>query len=338
MQENLPLGFTYVVIAGLFAGSFALPMKFTTGWKWQHNWMVFVTWAMLIMPIVIGLITVPQLFDVYKSVDFQTILKVFLFGMAWGVGVICFGIGLDYLGISLGLSIMLGLMISMGSLLPIIIYQNEELNSPKSHDIMIASLIILVGIIIISISGFLRDKNYKLKDNQQNHLDRSRFYKGLIIAILAGVLSTMQNIGFVSGNPIQVKAIQSGTNLIYAGNAVWPVVMVGCFAINFLYCAFLINKYKEWRLFGTKKIWYWPAIASSGIVWFLCMMFFGMAASKLGKLGPSIGWASFQTLAIVTGNFVGLFSGEWKNAGKMSLILNFLGIIILIIGIVVIAF
>lgn len=337
MHENLPLGIAFVVIAGTFAGSFALPMKFTTGWKWQHNWMVFVTWAMLIMPVTIALFTVPHLSFIYQSADILTMIKVFLFGMAWGIGVICFGLGIDFLGVALGLSIMLGLMIYLGALLPIIIYQPQELTSPKGYAIMIASLIILAGIIICAVSGFQRDKKRGMIALGEVS-DKSKFNKGLIIAVLAGLLGTMQNMGFVAGNSIQVLAVQSGADATFAGNAVWPIVMIGCFLINFLYCGYLVSKYKEWKLFVTNKKWYWGAIAISGITWFMCMMFFGMAASKLGKLGPSIGWASFQTIAIITGNLVGFFTGEWKNSERRTLLLNFLGISLLIIGIIVIAF
>lgn len=335
MQENLPLGFAFVLIAGIFAGSFALPMKFTINWKWQHNWMVFVTWAMLIMPAIFAIITIPHLMAIYQVADNAIIFKVFLYGLAWGVGVICYGLGLNYLGIGLAMSIMLGLTISIGALLPIVMYQSEALFSPEGIDIIIASIIILAGIIVCAIAGSMRDKRINTVTPGR---DKSKFKIGVVIAIFAGILSPMQNIGFVTGNPIQTIAVNSGANPVFAGNAVWPVIMAGCFIINLLYCGFLVSRHKEWSLFKTEKKWYWPAIAISGISWFLCMLFFGMAASKLGKLGPSIGWASFQTLAIITGNFVGLFTGEWKNSGTLPLVVNFVGIAFLVSGIAIIAF
>jgi L-rhamnose-H+ transport protein len=337
MQENIISGFVFVVVAGIFAGAFALPMKFTTNWKWQHNWIVFSTWALLIIPAITALITVPHITAVYQDADTGIILKVFLFGLAWGFGVICFGLGLDYLGVALGMSVMLGLLISLGAIMPIVIYQPEELFSPKGYKIMIASAIILVGITTCAFAGSLREKKNSLTVGAMRN-NRSKFYKGLIIAILAGILSVMQNVGFVTGRPIQDIAIQSGANPVFAGNAVWPVLMAGCFLVNFLYCGYLIFRDKEWPLLLTAKKWYWPAVTASGFMWFLCMLFFGMAAAKLGKLGPSIGWASFQTLAVVTGNIAGLLTGEWDNAGTKLRIVNFAGIAILLVGIVVMAF
>jgi len=338
MQENIVTGFLFVVIAGVFAGAFALPMKFTKTWKWQHNWIIFVLWAMFIMPIIIALATIPHLWLIYQSADTVLLFKVFLMGMAWGVGVVCFGLGLEYLGIALGLSVMLGLMISLGALLPVIIFHPDELASGKGHDILLASVIILAGIIVCAVSGAMRDRKKTDNDTTGTKAKRPAYAIGLVIAITAGLLSALQNIGFVMADPIKEMAVQSGANPVFAGNAVWPILMAGCFLVNFLYCAYLINKNKEWALFWTCKKWYWPVIITSGIMWFLCMLFFGMAAAKLGKLGPSIGWASFQTLAIVTGNFAGLFTGEWNNAGRPIRILNFIGIGFLIAGIVVMAF
>lgn len=337
MPENLISGFLFVAVAGIFAGAFALPMKFTTGWKWQHNWIVFCTCALFIIPAIAALVTVPQLTTVYQDAGNGTILKVFLCGLAWGIGVICFGLGLDYLGVALGMSVMLGLLISLGAIMPIVIYQPEELFSPKGYKIITASAIILAGIVTCAFAGSAREKQNRGAEEAKRR-GSPKFYKGLVIAILAGILSVMQNVGFVTGRPIQEIAIQSGADPVFAGNAVWPVLMGGCFLVNFIYCGYLIGRGKEWALFWNKKKWYWPAITASGIMWFLCMLFFGMAAAKLGKLGPSIGWASFQTLAVVTGNIAGLLTGEWENAGKKLRTVNYVGIAILWGGIAVMAF
>lgn len=338
MQENVILGLSYAVMAGVFAGSFSLPMKFTTHWKWQQNWIVYATWAWLIMPIIFALVTIPHLTSVYYNVEIITCLKVITFSMAWGIGAVCFGLGLEYLGVALGLSIMLGLIISLGTLIPIILYQPAELATPKGYKIIIASVILMIGIIICAIAGGLRDKKTKTSDDKRKNIKQSTFLKGLVIAILAGILGPMLNLSFIAGKPIEEAAIQLGSNSSLAGNAIWPLALFGGFIVNLIYCSYIIQKNKEWNLFATKKRWYWVAIASSGFVWFFCMMFFGLAVTKLGKLGPSIGWASFQTIAIITGNLVGLSTGEWKNSGSRPLLINSFGIILLVVGIVVIAF
>jgi hypothetical protein len=69
MNENVFVGFICVIIAGVFAGSFSLPMKFTPNWKWQHNWMIYTIWAMLITPLAFSFYTVPNLISIYLNTD-----------------------------------------------------------------------------------------------------------------------------------------------------------------------------------------------------------------------------------------------------------------------------
>jgi L-rhamnose-H+ transport protein len=335
MDHTVIIGLGYAILAGVFAGSFSLPMKFTTDWKWQHNWLAYSAWATAIMPLIFAFFTVPDLFSVYQQSDSSAVLKVLLYGMAWGVGSICFGLGLEYLGVALGMSIMLGLLITVGSITTL---PKGALSTPKGAEILVALAMLAMGIVICGIAGSMRDKIKKLTEKTDGKEKTSTFKKGLIIAILAGVLGPMLAKGFDSGISIKELAIQAGATSLFAGNAVWPIALFGGFIINFLYCAYLINKDKEGDLFGTKKRWNWILTAASGVIWFFCMMFFGMASDKLGALGVSVGWASFQTIAIVAGNMVGLFTGEWKNTGSKPLVINFIGIAVLLTGIFVMAF
>lgn len=334
MDHNIVVGFIYILIAGVFAGSFSLPMKYTTSWFWQHNWFIYSFWSMLIMPIVFAYFSVPNLMSVYLNADVYTLIIVVLLGVLWGIGSICFGLGLELLGVSLGMSIMIGLIITIGTIMPIVVYQPEELTSPMGVKIIIASVILTAGVIIFAISGALRNNKDK---NIQNSVP-GQFKKGIMLAILCGVLGPFLNFAYLSGNSIKELAINSGADPVYAGNAVWALVLVSGFIVNAGYCAYLINKKREWNLFKIKKIWYWVFLAISGISWFFCIMFFGMASDKLGKFGSSIGWASFESLAIITGNLVGVFTGEWKGAGRKAIAINVVGICFLILGIYIIAF
>ena len=336
MNENVFVGFICVIIAGVFAGSFSLPMKFTPNWKWQHNWMIYTMWAMLITPLAFSFYTVPNLISIYLNTDILVLLKALMLGMAWGVGSVCFGLGLEYLGVALGMTIMFGLIITIGSILPIVLYHPEEMRSSTGLNIILASVILTTGVVITAIAGGMKNKKSTTNDDKST-TSISRFKIGIIIAILAGVLGPFLNIAFISGNSIKQMAIQSGINLSFSGNAVWPLVLFGGFCINFGYCAFLITKNKEWKLFANQKSWYWFAMALSGLLWYFCIFFFGLSSDKLGKLGASIGWAAFQSLAIIIGNFVGVFTGEWKNTQLRPKLVNLLGIVILIFGIYIIA-
>ena len=67
-------------------------------------------------------------------------------------------------------------------------------------------------------------------------------------------------------------------------------------------------------------------------MWMASIMFYGMAAANLGKLGPSLGWPIFMGVAIIAGNVWGIITGEWKNTGSKPIMINAAGILLLLVG------
>jgi len=68
------------------------------------------------VPWVIAFATVPNLFQAYGRAGAKVLFLVMVFGSCWGVGQIAFGKGLHYLGIGMGFSLQIGLIIVVGSL------------------------------------------------------------------------------------------------------------------------------------------------------------------------------------------------------------------------------
>ena len=60
-MDNAGTGFLLLVVAGVLNASFALPMKFTRRWAWENTWAVWSALALLLMPLIAAVITVPQL-------------------------------------------------------------------------------------------------------------------------------------------------------------------------------------------------------------------------------------------------------------------------------------
>jgi L-rhamnose-H+ transport protein len=67
------------------------------------------------------------------------------------------------------------------------------------------------------------------------------------------------------------------------------------------------------------------------------VVIYGMAVSKLGRLGPSVGWALIQSMAIIAGNLLGLLTGEWRNAGPRFRPRMVSGLAVLFAGIAMVA-
>ena len=51
-------------------------------------------------------------------------------------------------------------------------------------------------------------------------------------------------------------------------------------------------------------------VGSMGAMWLAGMTLYGMGASRLGKIGSSIGWALVMSLMVLIANLWGLSTGE----------------------------
>lgn len=333
METNIAMGMFLVILAGTFSGTFAIPFKYNVNWKWENNWAIWSVFALLITPWIVSLITVPDLFQIYSE-SLDIVLVVALFGTIWGIGAILFGRGIHYLGISLSLPIMLGLINSVGTIMPIVYKDPAYLWTPQGLQILLGVGILLIGIVIISIAGSKKESDSKEKSSGT----RKAFTLGIIVCILAGIFGPMVNFAFVYGEPMQLKAIELGTSPTFASNTIWSIALTCGFLANFAYCLFLLKKNKTAILYKKVSWIYWFFAALSGLIWYASLMFYGMGSNQLGPLGSSVGWALMQSLAIIAGNISGVLAGEWKGASKIALRLMVLGMVVLVIGVFIIAF
>ena len=123
-------------------------------------------------------------------------------GLLWGIGGLTYGLGVRYLGVSLGSSIILGLCSVFGSIIPSIYYNfNPTAGKDTIHDLMTTSwgqmvlldlAICVAGIVICGKAGRMKDKDLNGKTADNAEFDIS---KGLVFAIISGVLSACFSFG-----------------------------------------------------------------------------------------------------------------------------------------------
>jgi L-rhamnose-H+ transport protein len=58
----------------------------------------------------------------------------------------------------------------------------------------------------------------------------------------------------------------------------------------------------------------------------------------LGKLGPSVGWALFIGMMVISSNISGYITGEWKSAGRKSIKYLFLSIGLIVTALLLIGY
>lgn len=325
------------IFAGICNGSFTLPMKFTIKWKWENIWGIFGFWGFVVLPIILGLLTVPDLLSIYKEAGSSVLFLVFLFGFLWGIGSIAFGLGIHYLGIGLAFSTIIGMTIAIGSIIPLFLGSVEDLLSTSVLMILIGVIIIIVGVAINGYSAVLRENDLiKAADTNkaEKPVAKRSFLTGSILCLVAGLMSPMLQFAFLYGGKIVDIAVKMNVNETMATNAIWIIALFGGFVVNICYCSFLLQKNRSWNLFkspGTKRYHCYAIIM--GIVWVVTIASYGMAVTNMGKqLGPSIGWAIFMSVGIIWANMLGLLTGEWKGVHRKTIYTMTTGLLVLVLG------
>src|SRR5215510_6732509 len=145
------LGVIFHFIGGFASGSFYVPYKKVQGWHWENYWIVGGLFSWLIVPPLAAWLTVPGFSEIIKSTPSNVIVWTILFGVLWGVGGLTYGLGVRYLGMSLGNSVILGFCSAFGALVPSIYYDIVPTPGKTSFSDMLHSgwgVIVLAGVVI----------------------------------------------------------------------------------------------------------------------------------------------------------------------------------------------
>ncbi len=330
-------GLVASAFSGILNGSFALQMKKITNWEWENTWFVYALVAMLILPILTAFVSVPGLVDIYMQVDSLVLFKTLFTGILFGIGSVTFGLGLHLAGLSLGNSIMVGIISVTGSLVPMIMISPKSIFTIGGSILLLAMLISIIGVIFLSIAGKLQNEAKESVSNSNNKT--VSFKVALFVCVISGIFSSMLNISLVLGLPIAELAqanLPDSVSSYRTYNAVWAVTLNGTFIAYLLYCVFLFVKNKSLVKYKNNAPNFLKAVLMGGL-WFSCISLYGAGVANLGKLGATIGWLILMSFTVIVGNLWGIFTGEWKDAPQKAKRKMITGLIILFSSVVLVA-
>ncbi len=301
-------GLLLIALGGLMEGLFALPMRFAPRWSWENFWGAGSLMALLLVPWPLAFLTVPHLGTVYASANPLSLFLALMFGAGWGCGGIFFGLGVAYLGLSLGTSIIMGLIAVGGSVVPLLLAHNTHVSIQSGAGLLAGIGLMVVGLSICAYAG-----NLKHQDSGEQACPR-KFGLGLAYCLAAGILSALVNFALVFGAPIAKPAIESGVDPATANNAVWAIVFTVNYLVNIGYCLFRAARRGSLRQFRTDATpRYWALALLMGMLWAGGIVAYGRGASLEGPLGPVFGFPIMLITSILTGNAAGALCGEWRN-------------------------
>jgi L-rhamnose-H+ transport protein len=336
-MNNLILPLIIILFASFFQGTFGLGMKYIKPLAWEAWWLLYALVAMIIFPVVWAFLVVPDLIGSIQATASKTLWMAALFGFLWGIGGIMFGISVNYIGVSITYGVVMGLASSLGSIIPLL--QMNDLSSNAAVPYIISGVVLLLaGVVICAIAGIKRDESQNAATDEKDKPEVKNFKKGLIIAVICGMLSALLNVGFSNASPVAASAVEHGAIARNASLAAWVVVLLGAFAMNAAYSLFLLIKNNSWSSYGNAgngKAYLWAVL--TGIFWFAALGVYGQGASLMGALGPVIGWPMLLGFALIISNIWAYRSGEWKDAAS-PFRLMLAGLAVLIVACMVLGF
>jgi len=351
------LGVIFHFIGGFASGSFYIPYKKVKGWHWESYWIVGGLFSWLIVPPIAAWLTIPGFADIIRGSEFSTLCITFMFGLLWGIGGCTYGLGVRYLGVSLGSSIILGLCMVFGALIPSIYYDFTPVVGKDTFSQMISSswgltvlaglLVCVLGIVICGKAGMMKEKQLRAAGTDSHGMDVKTEYKfalGMFVSIVSGVLSACFNFGLEAGQSMGAvaneawKAANPGEGeFLYRNNVIYVVLLWGGLTTNFIWCMILNARNKTFGDYTNKRTplasnYLFAALA--GTTWFLQFFFYGMGESKLGN-GPS-SWILHMAFIILVANMWGIILKEWKGVSKKTARTIAVGILTIILAVIIV--
>ncbi len=350
------LGVIFHFIGGFASGSFYMPYKKVKGWSWESFWIVGGLFSWLIVPPIAAYLTIPGFAEIIKNTPSHILATTYIMGLLWGIGGLTYGLGVRYLGVSLGSSIILGLCSVFGALIPSVYYYY---NPTKGKDtivdlftshwgimVILGLAVCVIGIIISGKAGAMKDK-----DLGSTHTDASgsefKLGKGLVLAIISGVLSACFSFGIEAGSSMGATANtlwkaanpQETGEFLFKNNVIFVVILWGGLTTNFIWCMILNARNKTFGDYTNKQsplLNNYLLCALGGTMWFLQFFFYGMGESKMGNGASS--WILHMSFIILVANMWGLLLKEWNGVSKKTTTTIIIGIITIIASVIIVGY
>lgn len=360
---NALLGVIFHAIGGGASGSWYMPYNWVKKWRWEVYWISGGIFSWLIMPFLAVLLTIPNWQEILQATEGRILLNTYTMGLLWGIGGLTYGLAIRYLGMSLGNSVLLGITSIVGSLgLPVLrnvpgvaeiipsgLSFTDLFSSAGGQIVLLGIAILLIGIILSGRAGIQKDRDLgHLKEGVNSEFSLS---KGLVIAIVSGILSAFFSFGIDAGKEMAVAArtlavdqgysfvteAGGGFKYLFENNIIFFVILWGGLTTNLIFTTAMIVKNKTGGDFVDKKT---PLMSNylfcalAGTTWFLQFFFYGMGETKIGNGASS--WTLHMATIILTANLWGFYRKEWKGVSKKTYRMILLGIGAILLSVIII--
>jgi len=346
MNANPLLGVFFHWLGGLSSASFYVPYRAVRRWSWEIYWLTGGIFSWLLAPWFFASIQTRDLLGVLHAAPTPVIVWPIVFGMLWGFGGLTYGLTMRYLGLSLGMAVVLGLCTVFGTLIPPIFqgdFAAKLLDTPSGNIILLGLAVTMAGIIVVAIAGAHKDAALSAEQKVEAVAEFA-FRKGIAVAIFSGIMSSCFAFGLAAGEPIKALSAAAGTGPLWTGLPVLCLVMFGGLLTNAAWCAWLIVRNRsanQWTgggaAVGAPLLVNFLLCAVAGTAWYFQFFFYTMGESQMGRFGFS-SWTLHMASIIIFGTLWGFAFREWKDAAPGLRLMVWSGVGLLVLATVVIGY
>ncbi|MFN8009206.1 MAG: L-rhamnose/proton symporter RhaT [Terriglobia bacterium] len=303
-------GVGILLVASLLSAAFAIPMRYSRVWKWENTWLVFCILSLIVLPWLLVAFLVTHADELLTSLTFREMAPALAFGFLWGIAQATFGLAIHLLGVSVALPVVGAFTIVLGSATPALIDHPETLTGRLGVRLLLSTVLLVAGLIFYSRAARMREPQTL----------ESKSSRGLLLALITGVLGGAINVGFALSKEIMRHAQSLGNTPTISTYPVWAVLLAAGFLPNAIYCLYLLRRNGSGKLFAAPHISgdFFLSLLMA-MAWILATTLYGIATTFLGTQGTSLGYFTYGSLSIFFAGALGWKAGEWKGARRGAL-------------------
>ncbi|MEN8117369.1 MAG: L-rhamnose/proton symporter RhaT [Bacteroidota bacterium] len=343
ITPNPIIGTGLHAVGGISAASCYMPFEKVKNWSWGTFWIVQAVFAWLIMPLVIGHFTIPNLYTVLSGAPPSALRSAFLLGALYGFGGLSFGYAIRNIGYSLTYTISIGISAVLGTIVPLLISGKvvEQFTKTGGGIVLAGMVISVVGVFLCGRAGFLKEKYIAKKEAKTGlHFNMK---KGLTLTILAGILSAVWGISLDLGQPISDLAAKHGAGH-FEGNAKLIVSSLGCLLTNLTWFIAATIKdgsikslYQRKRIGSKRFFGNYALSAFAGSLWYTQFFFYGLGHVKMGSF-MFASWVLHMSMLIFFSYVIGVIMKEWQGVTKLTYGTLIVALLVLVCSFVIMSY
>jgi L-rhamnose-H+ transport protein len=317
---------------------------------------------------------------VLRQQSASTLEWTFFLGLLWGFGGLTYGLTVRYLGLSLGTGLALGCCAALGTMVPPIckaivpdffVFENstsilEVVKTTGGLVTLLGVAVCIAGICVAALAGYTKESQMPA-EQKTKAIKEFSYKKGILVAFICGVTSAFFAFALQAGKGINAATRAAGTPEIWTGLPTLPVLLLGGFATNLIWCVCLHLKNRSGYQYlashvrqehahhsgsdGGGQSAEAAAAAASGAVdlkvpvlgnyifsvvagttWYFQFFFYTMGASQMGAKYDFASWSLHMASIIIFATMWGWIFHEWKGSSKKAHLLITGGIATLILS------